>query len=200
MADYEYQGARSLQTTLNKLKVVLDTLYQKQEDGKGLSTNDLTDDLLQKLVDLKAVTASAEMDKGIKVASIKIGDDTTDIYIPEIEALDTEMSDTSIKGVQNKVIKKYVDDIAKGLTGINFEVVDQLPAVGEKGVIYLVPNGTEGTNVYDEYIWANGAFERIGSTAADLSGYVKTTDIVQLTDEEIVDIFKVVFPTVDFTA
>ena len=56
-----------------------------------------------------------------------------------------------------------------GITGISFEVVAQLPASGDAGTIYLVSNGGSGTDIYDEYIYYNNAWEKIGSTAADFT-------------------------------
>lgn len=58
-----------------------------------------------------------------------------------------------------------------GIQGITYEVVQTLPSTGEAGVIYLVPNSGSGQNIYDEYIWTGTAFEKIGTTDVDLSGY-----------------------------
>lgn len=54
------------------------------------------------------------------------------------------------------------------------EVVDTLPQAGKDDVIYLVKDSKgKANNVYLEYLWINGAFELIGSTEVDLSGYMK---------------------------
>lgn len=58
-----------------------------------------------------------------------------------------------------------------GGAGVRFEVVNALPATGEVGVIYLVPNSGGTPNIYDEYIWVNNTFEMIGTTEIDLSNY-----------------------------
>lgn len=57
-----------------------------------------------------------------------------------------------------------------GHPGIKYEIVEELPAEGEDGVIYLVPDG-KGT--YDEYLWIETKFEKIGSTDIDLTDYAK---------------------------
>lgn len=81
--------------------------------------------------------------------------------------------------------KQQVDDAITnaiaGVTQIQFSVVQALPATGEAGVIYLIANG----NVYDEYIYVNNAFEKLGSTDVDLSGYVQTSQLREATDAEI---------------
>lgn len=82
------------------------------------------------------------------------------------------------------------------ITGFEYEVVASLPATGEKGVIYLVPNSGSNPNVKDEYIWINKgtaespdyAFELLGTTELDLSGYLQTTDIEAITTAEIDEI------------
>lgn len=99
-----------------------------------------------------------------------------------------------------------------GVTGIEFVVVDSLPATPTKGTIYLVPKGTYDSNSvtvsqtdssgntvtdvmqdsYDEYIWVSESttdgvttynYEKIGSTDVDLSQYAKTADVPTKTSE-----------------
>lgn len=64
------------------------------------------------------------------------------------------------------------------ITSFEYQVVANLPATGETGVIYLVPSGGASPNVYNEYLWVNNAFEMIGSTEMDLSGYEQTINKV----------------------
>lgn len=112
----------------------------------------------------------------------------------------------------NLVDKAYVDRtfrteaqveaaIAEAQTGAFVKVAsyDDLPTEGAAGKIYLVPNSGSGQNVYDEYIWcvvamiAGGGggespvyrYEKIGTTAVDLSGYVQEDDLVEITTAEI---------------
>lgn len=65
------------------------------------------------------------------------------------------------------------------------------------GAIFLVPNSGATPNIYDEYVWMpvdysttpiTYGYEKIGTTAVDLSGYVQYTDISLITNTEIVDI------------
>lgn len=56
--------------------------------------------------------------------------------------------------------------------GVKFEKVDVLPSVGNDTTIYLVPvTGGSGENSYSEYLYTNGAWENIGSTNVNLTGY-----------------------------
>lgn len=77
-----------------------------------------------------------------------------------------------------------IDEAIEGVSQFDFEVVSELPASGDKGVIYLVPIAGR-TNAYDEYIYVNSSWEKIGTTDIDLSGYVQTTDLVAITNSEI---------------
>lgn len=72
-----------------------------------------------------------------------------------------------------------------GITGIDFQIVSKLPETGTKGIFYLIANSGIGQNVYDEYIWLNGKFEKLGTRELDLSGYMKTSDMVAITIAEI---------------
>jgi len=56
-----------------------------------------------------------------------------------------------------------------GITGISFEIVSTLPATGDAGTIYLISHGGSGTDIYDEYVYVNNAWEQIGTTAADFT-------------------------------
>lgn len=71
-------------------------------------------------------------------------------------------------------------DAVSDKTGITFEVVEELPQENAKtNAIYLVPSGENAPNVYDEFVFINNAWEKIGTTAIDLSvlkDYVKFTD------------------------
>lgn len=99
--------------------------------------------------------------------------------------VDSSMSASSTNPVQNKIVKKYIDDAIGGITGIDFQVVTSLPTTGVKGTIYLVSNSGSGTNSYDEYIYVSDKWEKIGTTDVDLSGYMLKTDMVAITNAEI---------------
>lgn len=58
------------------------------------------------------------------------------------------------------------------------EIVDSLPEVSaaQENVIYMVPKtGGSGEQQYDEYMLINGALEKIGDSAVDLTGYATET-------------------------
>lgn len=142
----------------------------------------------------KANLASPEFTGTPKAPTAASGTNTTQIattaFVQAAVAsggvtVDSAMSDSSTNPVQNKVIKEYVDDAVSSVVGVEFRVVASLPASGEAGVIYLVSHGGTGMNVYDEYIWVSNAFEKIGTTDVDLSGYVQASEMQAITEQEI---------------
>lgn len=60
----------------------------------------------------------------------------------------------------------------------SISIVNELPSVGDKMTIYLVAKEGTGDDVYNEYIWleSTSTYEFIGTTAVDLTDYVKKTD------------------------
>ncbi len=61
-------------------------------------------------------------------------------------------------------------------------MVDELPSAGLENVIYLVPKTGEDGNVFDEFMWINGDWEKIGDTATKI-------DIQAITNEELEELF-----------
>lgn len=86
-------------------------------------------------------------------------------------------------------VKSAVDTAIAGVTQFDFQVVTSLPATGVKGVIYLVAHSHGTGDAYDEYIWTGSAYEKIGNTDIDLSGYMLKTDMVAITTSEIDTLF-----------
>lgn len=72
-------------------------------------------------------------------------------------------------------------DIMQAIASIpqfGLSIVDALPETGAKMTLYLVPKEGSDNDVYDEYIWIEqtSSFEHLGTTAVDLTDYVKNTD------------------------
>lgn len=82
-------------------------------------------------------------------------------------------------------VESAINEAIGDITGFEFQIVEELPGTGEKGVIYLISNSGTGQNIYDEYIWTGTAFEKIGTTDVDLSNYWSKTDLVAIQNNEI---------------
>ena len=66
-----------------------------------------------------------------------------------------------------------MEEILEDITSIDYQVVTVLPDTGIKGTIYLVNHSHGENDIYDEYIWINGAYEKIGNTDIDLRNYIQ---------------------------
>lgn len=98
--------------------------------------------------------------------------------------------DNTVSNLANYYTKSqtYTKDEVTGLIGqistLSIEVVQTLPTENiSTTTIYLKPkDGSQAQNVYDEYLYINSAWEKIGDTAIDLSGYLqKNGDASQVT-------------------
>ena len=149
--------------------------YVKKEAGKGLSTNDFTTELMQKL---NGIAAGAQVNKieTVKVngTALSITDKAVDIKVP------TKVGDlTNDKDFQTGTQVTSAINTAISKTGhASFQKVDTLPAVdaAQENILYLVMNKT--TSHYDIYAKIKGAsgsftMEQLDDTTVDLSGYVK---------------------------
>lgn len=64
-----------------------------------------------------------------------------------------------------------------GVSTIKVEVVQTLPASGDSGTLYFVPNSGTSPNIYDEYVWVNSTWELVGQQQIDLSNYIQKSNI-----------------------
>lgn len=195
----KYLDNNGLSYLIQKIKIWLSNKVDKV-DGKGLSTNDYTTTEKEKLAGLNNYTlptASSSTLGGVKVgAGLSItngvlsatGGGTADaVEWENVLNKPTNVSAfTNDSGYQTSTqVQTLINNSISGITGIDFQVVTSLPATGVKGIIYLVSNSGSNPNSYDEYIWVNDKFEKIGTTDVDLSGYVQDSDLVAITNAEI---------------
>lgn len=186
--------------------------FVQSENGKGLSSNDYTTTEKNKLSGIEAGAqvnvkpdwnassgSSAEIlnkpsnlsdftnDEGF-VTSTDL-DDYAPLASPALTGTPTTPTPTS--GADNNQIAntEFVNDAIanaiSGITGISFEIVQTLPATGDAGKIYLLSNSGTSPNIYDEYIYINNSWEKIGTTDVDLTGYWSKAELVTITNSEI---------------
>lgn len=198
---------------LSHFKAKTDAIYVAKVNGKGLSTEDYTSAEKTKLAGIES-NAEVNIIESVVVngTTATISNKTASVTI-QAGAIDS----ISVNGTAQTIdVNKNVDisvptnnnqltngagyqtssDVSSaigtaiaGVTQFDYEIVQELPSTGTKGVIYLIANSGSSPNLYDEYIWVNNAFEKLGTTNIDLSGYVQFTDLVALTNNEIDTIF-----------
>lgn len=94
----------------------------------------------------------------------------TDLAEDIQESLDK--ADSAVQSLDGFATKQYVDEEIATFDFI--KVVDNLPEIGLPNKIYLVPRTkSDEDNLFDEYIWANDAWEFITTKVVevDLTGY-----------------------------
>ena len=152
--------------------------------------------LLYLLTLLKPVIEAAGETNVIEViqkngVTLTVDNKTVNIPVPTDADIETLITAHGYQTASQ--VDAAITDALADITGIDFQIVQTLPATGQKGVIYLVANSGTSPNSYDEYIWVNNAFEKIGTTDIDLSGYVQASEMHALTNAEIDTIFNQVF-------
>lgn len=93
----------------------------------------------------------------------------------EIGTLKTSLTNVYTKTETDSAIAAAI----AAVDHLSREIVETLPENANENVIYMVrrEDGT-GQDVYNEYMYINGAWEIIGDTSVDLTGYAKTEDIL----------------------
>ena len=164
------------------------------------SVNGMTGDVNLTIPSIEGLATEQQLAQGLNAKQDK-GNYALKEEIPSIEGLATEKQLTDgLNTKQPKGNYALVDDIPTQVSELEndsqfatqtqvlqaiasipqfkMSIVNELPSTGEKMTLYLVPK--EGTNndVYDEYIWIEqtSSFEHLGTTAVDLTDYVKNTD------------------------
>lgn len=128
----------------------------------------------------------------VKAVDTSISDASSSANLPTSEAVAafvegkgylTQAPVTSVNGQTGAV----------NITAVSFHILqtgENLPAVGVIGGIYFKPNGnTTGTNLYDEWVDADGqgSWENLGPVEVDLSNYPTTTEMETYVGGELSD-------------
>jgi hypothetical protein len=74
-------------------------------------------------------------------------------------------------------VQTQINEAIGGITEFDTQVVQSLPQTGVEGTIYFTPNNHGTNDIYDEFIYVNNAWEKIGNTQVDLSGYAQSDDL-----------------------
>lgn len=192
---FEHLGRTGTLWLMNKIKSALTAKVDKVE-GKGLSTNDLTaalkstyDTAVSDVATLKKQGGEPNKIDIISVNGAALAPDSSkkvDIVVPTTATIKTQIE--AYKYQTSTQVQSAINSALSGVTSIDLQVVASLPATGKKGVIYLVTHThTDTGDIYDEFVWVESTktFEKIGNTDVDLSAYVKSTDITDISETDL---------------
>ena len=108
--------------------------------------------------------------------------------------IDGTVTADGTNAVTGKAVYDFVTAAIAGISGFHAEIVSELPASGQSNILYLVAKSSAASgDGYDEYLYINGGWERVGSTDMDLSGYVQASEMHAITNTEISDIINQVW-------
>lgn len=100
--------------------------------------------------------------------------------------IDSTVTSDGTNAVSGKAVYDFVTAAIADITGFHAEIVTELPAVGQTNILYLVAKSSAASgDGYDEYLYINNAWELIGNTNIDLSGYVQASEMHAITNTEI---------------
>ena len=112
-----------------------------------------------------------------------------EVVFDNVYTIDFDRAGTKTKQIATtEFVSSAVAAALAKITGIKFEVVTELPASGVDGVFYLLSHThSDEDDGYDEYVWLSGKskYEKIGNTDVDLSGYIKSSDILAIANTDI---------------
>lgn len=172
-------------------------------EGKGLSANDYTDTEKEKL---EAVESGAQVNvlETVKVngTALTATDKGVNIDLSDYatnEDVEGKVDKVTGKGLStNDLTDDLVSKINAAVTldtltqavveagHIKFSFVEELPEEGETNVIYFTKlEDTEDDDAYEEFVFQDGAYEKIGATRVDLSNYWDKANLELATDDDI---------------
>lgn len=152
----------------------LDSSKVDKVEGKGLSSNDYTNEEKTKLSSLENYD-DTEVKGDISDLQTNKADKTE---IPDVSNFITSSVDNLVNYYKKSetYTQSEVNNLIGAIQQFHYEIVQTLPQTGATNILYLVPKTTtEIQNVYDEYVYANNGWEKIGDTQIDLSDYVTIT-------------------------
>lgn len=134
-------------------------------------------------------TYTIEKSTDSKSFVLKDGDGTT---VTTISGLLTDEERAKLAGdlVTTSAMNTAISNAVSDANHLKFSKVSALPAVSsaDPNTIYLVKKTGSSGDVYNEYYLQDGAFELIGSTEVDFSGYVLASEMKVITNSEITKI------------
>ncbi len=194
MADIKYTGKNAIIYLLTLIK----NNFVQKDGNKVLSDNNLTDELLNKIQN----NGDVNVIEGVSVNGVVLIPDNNknvNINVPEISTDIATDATVDTKAVSPRAVSAYVAEAISDIQGIEYKILvdgehaDGVPTVsGAPGVIYLVPITGSADNTYNEFIYDGTKFEKIGTTEVNLDGYVLETELVEITNLEIDEIYNAI--------
>lgn len=161
---------------------------KKAKDNSGIFYDEITEEDIDVDIISGDYVTRTELENGLATKQdigIYLTEETDPIYtadkpniafksdIPSIPTLISAFENDRNYATQTQVMQAIAS-----IPQFSLSIVNELPTTGAKMTLYLVPKQGTNNDVYDEYIWIEqtSSFEFLGTTAVDLTEYVKNTD------------------------
>lgn len=120
--------------------------------------------------DLSNYTTFQDLNNGLSFKQNTLTAGTGIEIVNDVISSPSEIDDINASTATTYSSSKIIE-LTQGL-GFDVEIVQALPQTGDAQTIYMLPKAdSAATDVYDEYIYTNNAWEKIGNTQTDLSQY-----------------------------
>lgn len=158
-------------------------------DGGGMTDEDVKNSITRLTQDVtnlgsninavKEIVGEKSTEEGVAssglIGRVEALETQDGVLTGEIGTLKTSLANVYTKTETDSAIAKAIAEVDH----LSREIVETLPENANANVIYMVRReGGTGQDVYNEYMYINGAWEIIGDTSVDLTGYAKTEDIL----------------------
>lgn len=204
-------------TGLSQVWSKIVNLFVAKEAGKGLSTNDFTNEYKTQLENLVTTGGEVNVLEGVTVDGTDLDVNNKRIALGKLSVKDEVTLNDLATALQTIINNKA--DAATTLAGYGItdamtatEIAQaiatavagadhmkrkivastseiNLTASDASQYIYMVSNASSTSgNLYDEYMVINGALEKVGDWEVDLSEYLKAADLTDITTDEINEI------------
>ena len=160
-------------------------LFVRQEPGKGLSQNDLTNELKAMILGQFDGTWASLSGKPTNI-STWTNDANYQSAVQVSSAISTALAASGFQTAAQ--VEALIEAALSTLDVSIFVVVESLPpaSTANPNKIYLAPApGGSGSNVMEEWVAVGGAWERFGSVDVSLAGYFNESNLVPITNAEI---------------
>lgn len=215
----KYSGPNTLSTIMLLVQNALSGFAKKEHktgsdsEYRTMTDNNLTDALKSNYDNAYSHStnfhapsdAQANVIETVKVngTELSVEGKAVDIAIPLMSTDISEDKESNAKTASAKAVYNYVAAAIAGANGGmarrilesgEYDESTGVPTVeGDDNTLYFVPSGEEGANVYREFMYINGKFEFIGTTEVDMTGYVKESDLTEISAEEVNALWTSVF-------
>lgn len=202
---FDAKGAASnaKDTAIAAAKSYTDTTvagYVAKEEGKGLSTNDFTNEDKSKLNGI-ATGAQVNIIEAVSVNGTSAPIESKTAKITYVDSLDA-LTEDEYRAVTARAVAAKFQTVNNSLASkFTLEEVASLPLSGSRYTVYMkkIVDGEQNIIGYEEYLWMNNAWHAIGSSmyatkalaSANNDGlmskehYVKLNSIGTISTEEL---------------